>query len=100
MSVVQVSATRTLRGVAAEHRRVVAETSAHAQALAQNLAKQEFVVETQTVHEWLLRRRRRRGDITVAISIRQPERPGQPLATPPSPVAPSPWDPPRGRPAG
>jgi len=79
---------------------VIAETSAHAQALAQNLAKQEFVVEAQTSYEWLLRKKRRRGDITVTIMIRQPQRTGQPLSTPPSAVPPSPWAPPTGPPAG
>jgi hypothetical protein len=79
---------------------VIAETPAHAQALAQNLAKQEFVVEAQTMYEWLLRKKRRRGDITVTIMIRQPEQTGQPLSTPPATVPPSPWAPPTGPPAG
>ena len=84
--------------MAAEHRRVAAETAVHAQALAQNLAKQEFVVESQTPTEWTLRKRRRRGDITVTISIRQPTQPGKPLRppTPPSKF----WPPPSGPPAG
>jgi hypothetical protein len=86
--------------VAAEHRRVIAETPAHAQALAQNLARQEFAVEAQTIYEWLLRKKRRRGDITVTITIRQPEQPGQPFTTPPAAVPPSPWSPPTGPPAG
>ena len=73
--------------MAAEHRRVIAETTAHARALAQNLAKQEFVVEAHTDDEWLLRKKRRRGDITVTILIRQPQRP-------------VPWDPPSGPPVG
>jgi hypothetical protein len=78
---------------------VIAETAAHAQALAQNLAKQEFVVEAQTIYDWSLRKRRRRGDITVTIMIRQPEQPGQPLSAPPVAVPPSPWAPPTGPPA-
>ena len=62
---------------------MIAETARHAHALAQNLAKQEFVVEAHTEYEWLLRKRRRRGDITVTIMIRQPEQP-------------RPWGPPSG----
>jgi hypothetical protein len=79
---------------------VIAETPAHAHALAENLAKQEFAVETQTTDEWLLRKKRRRGDITVTIMIRQPAERGQPLSTPPTSVPPSPWAPPTGPPAG
>ena len=76
---------------------MIAETPAHAQALAQNLARQEFVVEAQTIYEWQLRKKRRRGDITVTILIRRPE---QPLTKPPTAVPPSPWGPPTGPPAG
>jgi hypothetical protein len=78
---------------------VIAETTAHARALAQNLAKQEFVVEAQSIDEWLLRKKRRRGDITVTIVIRQPDVPGQPLATPPAAARGGPWAPPTGPPA-
>ena len=78
---------------------MIAETPGHAQALAQNLAKQEFVVEAQSSYEWQLRKRRRRGDITVTIMIRQPEPAGAPLTTPPAAVPPSPWAPPNGPPA-
>ena len=79
---------------------MIAETPAHALALAQNLAKQEFVIEAQTIYEWLLRKKRRRGDITVTIMIRQPDLGGRPLSTPPAAVPPSPWAPPAGPPAG
>ncbi len=78
---------------------MIAETIAHAQALAQNLAKQDFVVESQRTHEWQLRKRRRRGDVTVTIVIRQPHPPVRPLTGPPTAVPPSPWRPPTGRPA-
>ena len=80
--------------MAAEHRRVIAETAVHAQALAQNLAKQQFVVEAQSAHEWLLRKRRRRGDVTVSIMIRHGEAAGAPLTTPPRAVPSAPWGPP------
>jgi len=83
--------------MAAEHRRVAAETPAHAQALAQNLAKQEFVVESQTPNTWTLRKTRRRGDITVTISIRQPAQPDGPFR-PPAPPSKF-WPPPSGPPA-
>jgi len=83
--------------VAAEHRRVAAETSAHAQALAQNLAKQGFVVESQSATEWALRKKRRRGDITVTISIRRPAEPGEAFRPPRAPS--SFWPPPSGPPA-
>lgn len=83
--------------MAAEHRRVAAESAVHAQALAQNLAKQEFVVESQTATEWTLRRKRRRGDITVTISIRQSAQPGEQLR-PPAPPSKF-WPPPSGPPA-
>lgn len=86
--------------VTAEHRRVIAETPAHAQALAQNLALQGFGVEAQTVDEWLLRKKRRRGDVTVRITIRQPDEAGRPLSNPSSRVPPSPWAPPAGPRAG
>ena len=61
---------------------MIAETARHAHALAQNLAKQQFVVEARTEYEWLLRKQRRRGDITVTILIRQTRQPG--LWGPPS----------------
>lgn len=77
---------------------MIAETPAHAEALAQNLAKQDFVVEAQRTDEWQLRKRRRRGDITVTIVVRQPHQP-RPLTGPPTAVAPSPWRPPTGPPA-
>ena len=80
--------------MAAEHRRVAAETSDHAKALAQNLAKQEFVVESRTAAVWTLRKSRRRGDIVVTISISQPSQPGAPLR-PPSPPSKF-WPPPSG----
>ena len=83
--------------MAAEHRRVIAETPGHAQALAENLAKQQFVVESQRAAEWLLRKRRRRGDVTVTIMIRDHQQVGTPL-TPPRAVPPSPWGPPTGPP--
>jgi hypothetical protein len=75
--------------MAAEHRRVIAETPAHAHALAQNQAKQGFVVESRSAGEWVLRKQRRRGDITVTIVIRQPVA-----------AAPGPWGPPTGPRAG
>ncbi len=81
--------------MAAESRRVVAETAVHAQALAQNLSKQNFVIESQTATEWVLRRKRRRGDITVTISIRQSGQPGAPFR-PPAPQSRL-WPPPSGQ---
>jgi hypothetical protein len=79
---------------------VIAETPAHAHALADNLARQEFAVEAQTADQWLLRKKRRRGDITVTIMIRQPAGHGKPLSAPPPVAPPDPWAPPTGPPAG
>ena len=83
--------------MAAEQRRVAAETSDHAQALAQNLAKRGFVVESQTAAVWTLRKARRRGDIVVTISISRPSQRLAPLR-PPSPPSKF-WPPPSGPPA-
>lgn len=86
--------------MAAEHRRVVAETAAHAAALADNLARQGFVVESQTAHEWLLRKPRRRGDITVTVAIGVPvPSPGTPPPPPRPPAGGPAWGPPAGPPA-
>lgn len=86
--------------MAQEHRRVIAETPGHAEALAQNLAKQNFVLEARAAHEWVLRKKRRRGDVVVTIFIRQPGGPGTAQTTPPDAVTRSPWGPPSGPPAG
>jgi len=59
-------------GMAQEHRRVAAQSAAHAQGLTDNLLKQKFVVESQTSGEWMLRKKRRRGDVVVTIAIMQP----------------------------
>lgn len=79
--------------MAAESRRVIAESAVHAKALAQNLAKQDFIVESATATEWTLRRKRRRGDITVTIAIRSVSSVEAPR---PSTGA---WPPPTGPPA-
>ncbi len=85
--------------MAAEHRRVAAETSDHAKALVQNLAKQEFVVESRTAAVWTLRKARRRGDIVVTISISQPSQHGAPLRPSSSLSSSRVWPPPSGPPA-
>lgn len=85
--------------MAAEHRRVLAQSIQHAQALAENLIASGFVIEQQTPTEWFLRKRRKRlGDITTTIGIGQ--RPADPWAPPPVPTGPppsppQPWGPPR-----
>jgi hypothetical protein len=76
--------------MAGENRRVAAQTAAHAQGLTDNLQKQGFVVETQAAHEWILRKRRRRGDHVVTIAITQPSM-LQPTSPPPPPTD---WAPP------
>jgi hypothetical protein len=68
--------------MAGEHRRVAAQSAAHAQGLADNLSQQGFVVESQATHEWVLRKKRRRGDHVVTIAITQPAM-VQPAAPPP-----------------
>lgn len=78
----------------AEHRRVVAETAVHAAALADNLARQGFIVESRAPHEWSLRKSRRRGDVTVTVAITAPT-----LPPPPPGGGGQPWGPPAGPPA-
>ena len=73
--------------MAEEHRRVAAESAAHAQGLTDNLVKQGFALESRTAHQWVLRKRRRRGDQTVVIMITQPS-----MIPPTSP--PTTWAPP------
>lgn len=58
--------------MAVEQRRVAAETAVHARALADNLTRQGFVVESQHPEQWTLRKPRRRGDIVVLIAIAMP----------------------------
>ncbi len=75
---------------------MVAETEVHAAALADNLARQDFVVESQTPHEWILRKPRRRGDITVSVTIKLPPGPPGPPPPPPPMGGGQPWGPPTG----
>lgn len=74
--------------MADEHRRVAAGSVAHARALAENMAGRGFVIEHQAGDEWVLRKRRMRGDEVVTISIAAPA----PAAPPP----PGDWAPPTG----
>lgn len=80
--------------MAAEHRRVVAQSNDHATALADNLVKQGFVMESQTANEWFMRKARKRlGDITASIYIgarsSMPATPPGGLVPPPAPPRPS-----------
>jgi hypothetical protein len=71
--------------MATENRKVAAETAAHAQGLTDNLTKQGFALETQSTGEWVLRKKRHRGDRVVTIVISQPSMIQQPSpVTPPS----------------
>ena len=82
------------RDMAGEHRRVAAQTAAHAQGLTDNLQKQGFFVETQATHEWVLRKRRRRGDHVVTIVIAQPSMVQPSAPVPPAASPPTSWAPP------
>ncbi|MBA3289291.1 MAG: hypothetical protein H0U21_14960 [Acidimicrobiia bacterium] len=78
--------------MAEEGRRVAADTEIHARALADNLAKQGYVVESRRADEWTLRRPRRRGDQIVTIAISRPW--GAPPPGTGRPLPPPAWPPP------
>lgn len=65
--------------MAAEHRRVIAESTDRARALAENLGKRGFAIIDQRPNQWTLRKHRWRGDITVTIAIKH----ASPAALPP-----------------
>lgn len=70
--------------MAEQERRVAAQSAAHAQGLADNLARQGYQVESRANDRWILRKRRRRGDQLVTIVIQQPSM-LQPTTPPPPP---------------
>jgi hypothetical protein len=76
--------------MAAEHRRVIAQTAVHARAVADNLVNQGYRIDQQHPAEWTLRRRRWWNDSVVTIAIQMPFGDVAPPVPPPPSSSPAP----------